>query len=523
VTASGISGTLTNGQLAHSAVTVDAGPGLSGGGRVGLGNTITLTNSGVLSVTGNADITAATVGGAVTLGDTATSADTANTIVKRDGSGDFSAASITLDGNLNLPTTTATAGIIYSGGNTLMHAHGSLNFFAGPNAGNLAMSGYNNTGNGAGALYFNGAGSQNTAVGASALTANATGSDNTANGFNALASNTNGNNNTAIGFQALYSNQGGAVSYYGSYNTAVGLDALFSNTSGYENSANGTYALFSNTSGSDNTAAGVYALYSNTNGTYNTANGFAALYSNTSGTGNTADGYNALDSNTSGNNNTADGFGTLYLMTNGNNNTAIGVSALLGLRSGDNNIALGYNAGQNVLTGTNNIEIGNAGNSSDNDTIRIGTQSTQTNTVIAGIFGQTVSGSAVTVNSNGRLGVAPSSRRFKQDIQSMDDASSVLLSLRPVTFKYKPNVDPQGTPQFGLVAEEVAKVDPDLVVRDGNEQIFTVRYEAVNAMLLNEFLKQHRTVQEQGAEIQQLKEQLDKLEQLISTKNGGAR
>src|SRR5208283_4729339 len=190
VPAAGISGTLTNGQLAHSAVTVDAGPGFSGGGKVALGNSITLTNAGVLSVTGNADITATTVGGAVTLGDTATSADTPNLIVKRDGSGNFSAATITLDGNLILPGTTATAGIIYVGGLPLIHAFGSRNFFAGSDAGNLTMSGTGDTANGYVALLSNTSGSWNTANGAYALLQNTAGSYNTANGAQALYSNT---------------------------------------------------------------------------------------------------------------------------------------------------------------------------------------------------------------------------------------------------------------------------------------------------------------------------------------------
>jgi hypothetical protein len=310
VAASGISGTLTNGQLAHSAVTVNPGPGLSGGGRVALGNTIILTNTGVLSVTGNADITASTVGGAVTLGDTATSADTASTLVKRDGGGNFSTATITLDDNLNLPATTATAGIIYSGGLTLIHAYGSQNFFAGPGAGNLTMSGiqdtangyqalpantsgYDNTANGFQALYSNTSGYLNTADGAAALFFNTSGYQNTANGVQALADNTNGFDNTASGYQALFHNTSG------SYNTANGSQALHSNTSGSQNTASGSGALQANTNGSYNTANGYAALQNNANGSYNTANGYEALYNNTSGTENTANGTVALFNNTS--------------------------------------------------------------------------------------------------------------------------------------------------------------------------------------------------------------------------------
>jgi len=157
---------------------------------------------------------------------------------------------------------------------------------------------------------------------------------------------------------------------------------------------------------------------------------------------------------------------------------------------------LGNNAGAKLTTGDENIEIGNRGVAGEHETIRIGEQGTQDATFIAGISGATVTGTAVVVNSSGQLGVAPSSRRFKQNIQTMGDASDILLALRPVTFEYKPDVDPKGVSQFGLVAEDVEKLNPDLVARDADGKAYTVRYEAVNAMLLNEFLKEHRTVQE---------------------------
>jgi hypothetical protein len=163
-------------------------------------------------------------------------------------------------------------------------------------------------------------------------------------------------------------------------------------------------------------------------------------------------------------------------------------------------VALGFSAGYLITTGSYNIDIGNEAVDGDAYITRIG--SSQTNAYIAGIYGTTISsGSAVYVDSSGQLGVLSSSARFKQNIQGMGDASDVLLSLHPVKFQYKKDMDPKGTPQFGLVAEEVNEVDPDLVVRDANNQVYTVRYEAVNAMLLNEFLKQHHTVQEQKAQI----------------------
>ena len=216
----------------------------------------------------------------------------------------------------------------------------------------------------------------------------------------------------------------------------------------------------------------------------------------------------------------------------GSFNTAVGAQALCNNFSGSNNIALGYQAGYNITTGNNNIDIGNSGSSDDSGVIRIGTGSStnivQTSAYIAGISGTTVAGgSAVYVTTSGQLGIRTSSERFKQDIQNMGDQSDALLALHPVTFKYKPELDPQGIPQFGLVAEEVAKVNPELVLRDDQNRIYSVRYEAVNAMLLNEFLKEHKTVQAQkteiqaqGTEIQDLKQSVAELKAMVEKLTG---
>jgi len=224
--------------------------------------------------------------------------------------------------------------------------------------------------------------------------------------------------------------------------------------------------------------------------------------------------------NLTGSNNTA--VGDNALSQGGNYNTAIGGAALF-FATGYQNIGLGIDGGKAVTTGNDNIEIFDPGLSSDSGVIRIGTQGQQTTTYIAGISGATLSpaGAPVYVNSSGQLGTVNSSARFKEDIRGMADASDVLLALRPVTFRYKPELDPKGTPQFGLVAEEVDKVDPDLVLRDQKNEIYTVRYEAVNAMLLNEFQKEHRKVEEQNTEIETLKQRLGKLERLMTEKCGG--
>jgi len=320
--------------------------------------------------------------------------------------------------------------------------------------------------------------------------------NNTAEGTDALFSLTTGTDNTAIGFDALYSNT------TGDSNTATGSGALMSDTTGVRNTADGFAALESNTTGERNTATGRAALVNNTIGNNNTADGHDALFSNGSGIRNTATGSFALFSNTTGPNNTAIGYFALFSNTTGNSNTASGYDALLNNTTGVGNIALGNFAGANLTTGNNNIDIGNQGVAGETGTIRIGVVGTQTATFVAGIMRKTVPMSTpVFVNANGQLGTTPSSARFKDEIKPMDKASEAILALKPVAFRYKKEIDPKGVPQFGLVAEEVEKVNPNLVVRDEKGQIYTVRYDAVNAMLLNEFLKEHRKVQELEATI----------------------
>ena len=356
-----------------------------------------------------------------------------------------------------------------------------------------------NTAEGDNALFSLTTGANNTAIGQAALFTNTTGSNNTANGTDALADNTTGSFNTANGFTALFHNTTGIE------NTANGLSALQENTTGSFNTANGVDALSGNTIGSVNTADGFLALFANTTGNFNTANGAAALQNNTAGSNNTAAGTQALSRNITGINNTADGVNALFGNTTGSNNTASGEAALFRNTTGSSNIALGVNAGGNLTIGNNNIDIGNAGVAAEANTVRVGTQGNQRRAFIAGISGTAVIGSSVVINASGQLGVAASSERFKDEIKRMDKASEAVLALQPVTFRYKKNIDPDRVPQFGLVAEEVAKVNPDLVARDAKGDVYTVRYDAVNAMLLNEFLKEHRKVQEQDVTIAQVR------------------
>jgi hypothetical protein len=281
---------------------------------------------------------------------------------------------------------------------------------------------------------------------------------------------------------------------YPNNNTAEGDSSLFSLTTGHHNTANGFETLKNNTIGTFNTASGSQALHNNTMGFGNTATGDEALFSNTTGIDNTANGLRALESNTIGGSNVAIGVYTMTNNTGGSYNTVIGAEALALNTTGNDNIALGSHAGTNVINGTKNIFIGNEGVYTDQFTIRIG--DTQTRTYIAGIYGPaSFAGTPVYVSSSGQLGTHTSSARFKDEIKPMDKASEAVLALKPVTFRYKHEFDPEGIPQFGLVAEEVEKVNPDLVARDAKGEPYTVRYEAVNAMLLNEFLKEHRKVQ----------------------------
>jgi hypothetical protein len=293
---------------------------------------------------------------------------------------------------------------------------------------------------------------------------------NTAEGQKAVLNLTTGTFNSALGFLSL------SALTTGNFCTGVGAGALLLNTADF-NTAVGAAALLSNTTGSSNTATGLSALGNNTEGIENTATGFQALLSNTTGNANTANGTTALLRNTTGSFNTANGYRALE------NNT-----------TGTFNIALGSFACGFVTTASNVIAIGTSG-------------ANVSNTCFIGNIREVTTANAdaipVLIDSANQLGTQSSSARFKKEIKPMDSASEAVLALKPVTFHYKS--DATGTPQFGLIAEEVAEVNPDLVVRDKNGEIYTVRYDAVNAMLLNEFLKEHRKVEEQEATITQLK------------------
>jgi hypothetical protein len=411
-----------------------------------------------------------------------------------------------------------------------------------------------NTALGAGTLALNN-GDSNTATGVGALILNTSGTQNTANGTAAMVHNSTGFNNSALGAFALNSNVGGPTFGDGSFNNAIGANALFSNVDGFSNNALGASALFENIHAAANTAVGDLALaFNDVTGNnvawHNTAVGALALFNNADGDSNTAVGYAALANNNgpAGSRNTAVGFEALSSLSasgNGFSNTAVGSSALSSNVSGSNNVAIGdralsvnqnggyntvvgFEAGQNV-EGGDNIYIGESaglGITTESSTTRIGNPGFVDHCYIAGIVGNGPFGGDVSIDlATGQLGVGVSSQRFKKDIDPMDRASEAIFSLKPVTFHYKN--DATNTPRFGLIAEEVAKVNPALIAVDKEGKPYSVRYEAVNAMLLNEFLKAHQKVEElqatvarqqKGMEVltAQLKEQAAQIQKVSS-------
>ena len=369
----------------------------------------------------------------------------------------------------------------------------------------------------------------NTRYGAAALSSNTTGMNNAAFGFEALFTNTDGFTNAAFGTYALYSNTSGhrnvavgsqslADNTSGHRNIAVGMGALGANTEGsYNTAVGGGGTLSDNITGNYNTAIGALALHLNT-GSQNTATGAESLYSNTTGILNTANGIYALRANTEGVNNTASGSEALALNTTGSGNTAVGANALMNNVIGVDNLAIGNYSGQ-LITGSRNIAIANGGVAGESNTIRIGNPN-HLRTFVNGIRGtQTDFGDAVTVviDSNGQLGTVSSSRRYKEQINDMGEASGRLLDLKPVTFRYKEGRKNGDRPlEYGLIAEDVADVFPDLVVFNSEGHPETVKYRLLSSLLLNELQKQNRQLDGQVAEIGKLKEQLTELSEIVN-------
>ena len=376
------------------------------------------------------------------------------------------------------------------------------------------------------ALNINTTGQYNTAHGWHALSANTTGSQNTANGSYALSSNMTGGSNTAVGAYSLQNNT------TGSYNNALGDSALYRNTTGIWNVAMGTNALVNNTTGGANIAVGGDALSSNTTGMENTAMGDVALESNTTGSGNvavgsatlaysvgasyqfqganTAVGYRALGytgapwgTGWGGDGNTAVGDRAMEYNVDGSFNCAFGLLALSadnGQTDSSANTAIGNRAGYGLRTGIGNVYIGEQEMARDPDESYHTYIHNINTTSVSGGFADTV-----TIDLNtGLLGHLTSSRRHKEDIKTMDDASETLYRLRPVTYRYKKEIDRNQALDYGLIAEEVAEVDPNLALRNGQGEIESVRYNTINVMLLNEFLKEHKAFVDEQAKVKKL-------------------
>ena len=367
----------------------------------------------------------------------------------------------------------------------------------------------NNTAEGEDALFsLTVSGQDNTAIGFRALYSLQGQDENTAVGSQALFSNVNGKWNTAVGFQALYRSTG-------FQNTAVGHLSLCHTTTGTSNTAIGAWSLFFNTTGNYNTATGWNALDYNKTGNYNTATGMSALGANHSGDNNTATGSLALSFNTNGNSNSAHGDHALYSNSTGSDNTATGSTALEDNTTGGDNTAVGSAALASNTTGGDNTAVGNEAGSSITGSGNVcigagvnGFAGESDITRIRNVYESVATDRAVYVTADNRIGTLSSSRRYKEEITPMNQASETLFALRPVTFRYKKAIDPARVLSFGLIAEEVAEISPELITRDKEGKPQTVRYEAVNAMLLNEFLKEHRKVGEQEATITELKAEL---------------
>ncbi len=434
--------------------------------------------------------------------------------------------------------------------------------------------GSNNAAFGVAALQNNTFGTGNTAVGPDALNRNSGGFYNTAVGNRALYGYTS-DNNTAIGYDAGYEIFGGQfangsdnifigskagslldIFTFHSANILIGHTGLASDTLTTRIGTQGTQTrafmagvrgatpalanplpvgidaagqlgtVFSipgsyvsgpitAVAGSGGTAIGTSAgNVGVASGGLNSAFGYQALTAATSGEWNSVFGYRAGGSNQTGNKNTAFGVGALEANTVGINNTALGTRSLWNT-TGNNNIGVGYDAGTNATAGNDNIFIGNSGANGDTTTIRIGANGTQTRTFLSGVRGVTTVGAAipVLVDTVGQLGTISSSRRVKSDIADMGDASAVLARLRPVSFRYTAQVD--GARQYGLIAEEVADVAPDLVALNADGEVETVFYQHLTPMLLNEYQKQQRALQSQAAKIEALERELAEIKAML--------
>jgi hypothetical protein len=505
----GVYGRATSTSSAHPGIGVYGqsdspnGFGLSGW-AAGTGNTIGLQGGA-----------SSTSGFAINATETATSGNTAGLVARvyspigipalifNNSSGPVTGALISARTNSGVQFTVDGTGNVKFGGGLATLSIGS------PADKNLFV------GVGAGASNLAGQGTWNTFSGYQSGQSNTSGNGNTFSGYQSGFFNTAGVANVFNGYQAGYSNT------IGYYNTFSGFSAGYSDTAGFFNTFSGTYAGYSNTTGSENTFDGTYAGLNNTTGSANTFSGNDAGFTNTTGGANVFDGYQAGYSNTTGADNVFNGHQAGYVNTTGDSNTFVGDDTGKSNTTGVGNTFIGASAGYGVVSGKYNIHIGilAGANSDESETIRIGDSFFTNTTYIAGIWGSTISSSSplpVFVDSFGHLGTYTSSRRFKEQIRDMGDSSSALMKLRPVTFLYKPEYDKgQRTLQYGLIAEEVAEVYPDLVAYEPDGRPYTVTYQYLAPMLLNELQKQRDVVATQQVQIGELQKRMAELESLV--------
>jgi hypothetical protein len=432
-------------------------------------------------------------------------------------------------------------------GSLATNTSGQANVAVGTAALSSNTTGNSNTATGTSALVFNTIGNSNTATGVNALLSNTTGNSNTAIGANALQSNTTGGANDAVGAGALLFNTTGSdnnamgrsalnQNTTGHDNSALGDTAMSNNTSGVGNVAMGSGSLNANTTGGANTGVGAGTLKANTIGNYNTAMGFQALFStNSDGVGsdgsyNNAMGLYAMYANTTGYNNNAQGSYALYANTTGYGNSAMGANSLMNLTTGVRNVGVGNNTGTSLVVGSYNVDIGwgVSGSGDESGVIRIGSPSYATATYIAGVYGVAAGGTYVCATSSGQLSTgascaAPSSRRYKEDIRPLTDTER-LMKLQPVSFRYR-KADASGNKplEFGLIAEEVAQVFPDLVVYDEKGRPDAVKYQDLTPILLKKIQQQQAQIAAQDAKMVSLETMVRDMQQQVARLNAEAK
>lgn len=485
------------------------GTSAGAGNTTGSGNSFFGFNAGVANMTGSGNSFFGTSAGQLNTADS-------NTFIgfNAGGSNTSGFSNSFLGRNAGFSNTTASINTFVGYNAGLSNTTGTFNSFFGATAGVAntatsnsffgALAGASNTSGGGNSFFGRDAGASNTTGGSNAFFGLSAGRSNTTASFNSFFGASAGGQNTTGAGNSFFGTFAGNDNVSGDFNSFFGASAGGDNTTGESNAFFGNGSGFSNTTASNNSFFGTSAGNMNTTGAANTFVGKAAGVLNTTG------GSNAFFGTDAGFNNKT-----------GTGNTFVGRSAGQANTAGVGNIVIGHQAGGNLVTGSNNIYVANAGGTDpESGTIRIGSALTHNAAYIEGIFNSPVPGGIpVFVDPTGKLGTAPSSRRFKQDIHNMGSLSSRLMQLRPVTYLYRPEMVPGAdhTLQYGLIAEEVEKVYPEMVQHTADGQVLTVRYQMLNSMLLNEVQKQQQVIQSQQQLLQTQTQKNATQEQRITT------